>query len=116
MSFLLMLIGFNDSDVERICVDAKYAEQRLGKRVANKLFQRMEWLSAANNLHIFNTQYAFLRIHKLKGNYKDCYAIDITERYRIVFYPCNEDGEYDQSDFRYVSIITILEVNNHYGD
>jgi len=111
-----MLIGFNDLEVEKICKNEKYANKKLGQKVAFKLFQRLEWLKAANNLHIFNDQYKFLRIHKLKDKYKNCYAIDITERYRIIFYPCDEEGIYNEDDFRYISIITIMEVNNHYGD
>ena len=43
------------------------------------------------------------------------YALDINKQYRLIFYPCNEDGEPDtESDFKSISIVTIQEVSKHY--
>lgn len=111
-----MLIGYSNKKVEKICKDSRFAKKTLGDRIATKLYQRMEWLKAAETLDNFNTQYKFLRIHKLSGKYEGSYALDISERYRIIFYPCNENGEYSENDFKFISLITIEEVSNHYDD
>ncbi len=111
-----MLIGYSNKNVEKICNDPKYAKKALGEKIVMKLYQRISWLVAADNLAMFNDTYKFLRLHKLKGNYDGCYAIDIDRKYRIVLYPCDENGEYTNGDFKSISLVTIEEVSNHYED
>ncbi len=112
-----MLIGYKDTKIQKLCIDAKKSKKEFGDKVAIKIFQRLSWLSAADNLNIFNCKYKTLRLHKLKGDYKNFYSIDITERYRLIFYPCNDDGELvENEDFEKITLITIEEVSNHYGD
>lgn len=111
-----MLIGYSNKEVEKLCNNPRYAKKELGEKIMVKLYQRMEWLGAADNLSIFNDTYKFLRLHKLTGNYEGSYAIDIDKKYRIVFYPCNENGDYNDSDFKLISVVNIEEVSNHYDD
>ncbi|EKY23861.1 type II toxin-antitoxin system RelE/ParE family toxin [Clostridium celatum] len=110
-----MDIGYSDKKVQKICENKKEAIKKLGQDVALKMFQRLQWIAKAPNLDFFNTSYKFLRLHKLSGNYDGMYALDINKQYRLIFYPCNEEGEPDtESDFKSISIVTIQEVSKHY--
>lgn len=110
-----MIIGYSNKKVEKICQNDKYAKKELGKKIQEKLYQRLDWLSAAPNLSIFNTIYKTLRMHKLTGNKDGMYALDIDQQYRIIFYPCDEEGYPDHSsDFKAISVVMIEEVSKHY--
>lgn len=110
-----MLVGYKNKKVQDICENEKKATKLLGRDVAKKLFLRLTWLNGAADLDFFNNKYKFLRIHSLKGNYEGFYAMDINKQYRIIFYPCDEDGNRDlESDFKSISIVMIEEVSKHY--
>ncbi|NFD93378.1 type II toxin-antitoxin system RelE/ParE family toxin [Clostridium sporogenes] len=112
-----MLIGYSDNKVQKLCLDYRKAKKEFGDKVTRKLYQRLGWISAADNLNIFNCDYKFLKLHKLSGNYENCYAINITEKYRLIFYPCDEDGNLNKNEnFDAITLIIIEEVSNHYGD
>lgn len=111
----IMYIGYSDKKVQKICENEKEARKKLGNDVALKMFQRIQWLAKAPNLDFFNTTYKFLRIHKLSGEYNNMYALDINKQYRLIFYPCDQEGNIDlESDFKSISIVTIQEVSKHY--
>lgn len=111
----IMLIGYSNKDVDKLCNNEKVANKKLGNKVAKKLFQRLQWLAKAPDLDFFNRSFNFLRLHKLKGNYDGMYALDIDNQYRLIFYPSNETGEPDwESDFKAISIVMVQEVNKHY--
>lgn len=110
-----MYIGYSDSKVQKVCENEKDARKKLGQDVSQKLFQRLQWLSKAPNLDFFNSSYRFLRIHKLSGQYDGMYALSINKQYRIIFYPCDEDGDAClEADFKAISVVTIQEVSKHY--
>ena len=112
-----MLVGYADKDIEKLCENERIAIKKLGKPLAMKLFQRLEWIDAASTLDTLNKLHNTLRIHKLSGNYDGCYALDLDARNRLIFYPCDDDGEFVEAPcFANVTVITIEEVSNHYGD
>ena len=111
----IMKVGYSSESVEKLCENEKEAKKKLGNDVAKKLFQRLGWLSAAPNLDFFNSTYRCLRIHMLKGEYDGMYAMEINKQYRLIFYPCNDEGEPDlESDFKAISIVMVQEVSKHY--
>ncbi len=110
-----MLIGYSDKNTEKLCNNNTFATKKLGSKVAKKLFQRLQWLSKAPNLDLFNTTYNCLRIHKLKGNYDGMYALDIIDQYRLIFYPADAEGQPDwENDFKAISVVMVQEVSKHY--
>ena len=112
-----MIVGYSNAKTHKLCTDAKTAKKELGDKVAINLFKRLSWLGAADNLAIFNGTFNCLRLHKLKGKYSKYYAIDITKGYRLIFYPCSEDGILiENANFETITVVTIEEVNNHYDD
>lgn len=110
-----MLIGYSNKDAEKLCNNNIIATKKLGSKVAKNLFKRLQWLSKAPNLDFFNTSYKSLRLHKLKGNYDGMYALEITEQYRLIFYPANAEGEPNwENDFKAISVVMVQEVSKHY--
>ncbi len=110
----IMLIGYRDKKVQELCENERIAQKKLDKKVAKSLMKQLQNLRSVDNLDIFNQTYRSLRIHKLKGKYSNMYALDLTERYRLIFYPCNKNGELIEDDFKFITIITVEEVSNHY--
>ena len=111
----IMKVGYSNQKVADLCEDYKKSKKKLGNDVSKKLFQKLIWLAAAPNLDVFNSTYRFLRIHMLNGKYDGMYALDITKQYRLIFYPCDEDGNPNtESNFKAISIVMVQEVSKHY--
>lgn len=110
-----MKVGYSDKKTKTLCEDKKNSIRELGNNVSKKLFQRLSWLAAAPNLDFFNSTYRFLRIHMLEGKYDGMYALDITQQYRLIFYPCDEEGNRStENNFKAISIVMVQEVSKHY--
>lgn len=80
-----------------------------GSQVGQKLPLRIEQLKNFSSLSDVPLFLPFRR-HKLEGNYKDCYAINITNQYRLIFKPLN----LEIMDLSKITDIEILEVSKHY--
>lgn len=112
-----MLIGYANKNVQKLCENVKEATKKLGMPLTKKLFQRLEWIKNAETLSVLNTEHNTLRIHLLTGDYEGCYALDLDSRNRLIFYPCDEEGEFiEEPRFENITVITVEEVSNHYGD
>ena len=116
-----MDIVYKDAKTEKICKNLKEAKKKFNRDIAEKLMSRINLLQSASNFKDIITL-PFLNFHKLQGNLKDKFAIDIGSRrsgYRLIlepldingkkFKPCDIDKIMDS-----VKIILILEVSNHY--
>lgn len=104
-----MQIEYQNSKVKKLCENRSKATQAFEKKVADKLHLRLTQLEAFENLESVPNTPPFRR-HKLVGNKEGLYAIDITERYRLIIRPLNGNKE----DLSTISIIEIEEVSNHY--
>lgn len=80
-----------------------------GSQVGQKLPIRIEQLKSFSSLNDVPSFLPFRR-HKLEGDYKDCYAINITSKYRLIFKPLNPET----TDLNKITDIEILEVSKHY--
>ncbi len=116
-----MKINYYDNTVEKLCLDYKEANKKLGTRVAIKLHSTIEFILAAEcllDIRNFNT----FRLHKLKGNDREGqYAIDLGKKigYRLIIIPLDKDDKrWKTKDeniiFRSTKSIIMLEVTNHY--
>lgn len=83
--------------------------KKYGSEVAKKLPQRIVQLEAFCNLNDVPITKPFRR-HKLEGDKKDYFAINITDKYRLIFRP--EDIE--EKDLKKIEVIEIVEVSKHY--
>ena len=116
-----MKIVYHNNKTEKICNDVKKAYQELGKVVATKLFELINMIDSANNLHdlYIAPQY---RLHALTGNRLDQYSFVIHKgsKWRLIVYPMDKDGNIlkDKSNETEMLIksvmVEILEVSEHY--
>jgi len=114
-----MYIGYSNRKIQKICEDFKKAAKYSNPSVALSLTTRLNEFSAADHLGEIS-HLPPQRKHMLKGSYKHHYAVDLTCRYRLIFYPCDIEGDLIEtnSDFNPAKIecIVITEVSNHYDD
>lgn len=99
-----MRVVFRSNQLRRAYEESAQATRRWGAPVARKYIQRLEVLFAAT---AFNDakQVRSLRVHPLEGGHEGQWALDLTERWRLIVTP-SDDGK----------AVTIEEVTNHYGD
>lgn len=71
--------------------------------------QRILELEAFDNLNDVPITKPYRR-HKLEGNMKDKFAIDITNQYRLIFRPENNK----EINLKNIKKIEIMEVSKHY--
>lgn len=79
-----MQIEYKTKKLEKICTNAREAERRYGREIAEKIHQRIDEIQAAPNIEML-LQFRIGRCHQLKGNRKNQYALDLVHPYRLVF-------------------------------
>ncbi len=95
--------------------DPKLLNKHYGQ-LARKINQRIAQLKAAENLAVMRTIPA-ARCHELSGDYKGCFAVDVSGNYRLIFTPdhiedpLKEDGGID---WKAVTIIEIQEITDYH--
>ena len=75
---------YRSSKLESICTDYGVAQKMHGQNMAVVIHQRMNELLSADSIE-FLVQYSIGRCHRLKGDRKDFYAMDLVHPYRLVF-------------------------------
>lgn len=109
-----MQLTYKTDKLQKLCENPKYNKElvkKYGIEVAKKLPLRIKELKAFDNLNDVPTCLPYRR-HKLKGDLKDNFAINITNQYRLIFK--NKDNNIIIEDLRNIKDIEILEVNKHY--
>ncbi|MFC6176233.1 hypothetical protein ACFQAV_05245 [Companilactobacillus huachuanensis] len=111
--------------VEKICTNLKKSRKELGLKTADALFGLITLLESSASLEDINALRIF-RIHKLIGDRKNYYALDIDGRssgYRLIIQPIGVNGETiannENLELRFfyssINIIEVEEVSKHYA-
>lgn len=100
-----MDVVFRTKKLERCFKVSKVAFAEFGEVVGRRYIQRINIIRSSRNLEDLKAQRS-LRCHPLKGNRKGQWAINLTNRYRLLFSLKGKD----------VQIVQIEEVSNHYDD
>lgn len=79
-----MEITYKSQKLEKCCTDARVAEKTYGRKMAEKIHQRIDQISAADTVEML-IQYQVGRCHALTQNRKGQYAVDLVHPYRLVF-------------------------------
>lgn len=79
-----MEISYKSKRLEKCCTDARTAEKAYGREMAAKIHQRIDEISAADNVEML-IQYRIGRCHTLTQNRIGQYAMDLVHPYRLVF-------------------------------
>ncbi len=104
-----MELEYKNAKVEKYCRKKSEAVRKFGKKVGDKLHLRLTQLTAFETLADVPNTPPFRR-HRLKDLREGQFAIDLTERYRLIIEPLNGEIE----DLKSITIIEVEEVSNHY--
>lgn len=83
-----MEISYKNKKLEKQLTEPKELQKKFGE-LARKIKQRLQELSAAENLAVMRTIPA-ARCHELKGSREGELAVDVSVNYRIIFQPNQE--------------------------
>ena len=109
-----MELTYKNEKVKNICENQKYNRKLAkdyGADVAKNLPKRINQLKAFDSLNDVPVSPPFRR-HKLTGNRKNEFAVDITRQYRLVF--TQKDNNIIIENLREIKSIEIMEVSKHY--
>ena len=104
-----MKINFKSKKLKKKFETKKELEKAYGKHQARKITQRMNELYAAESLQDIK-HIPSLRLHRLSGNYKNCFAIDLIHPYRLIIKP--EDGEIE--DLKTITLVEVVKVEDYH--
>lgn len=79
-----MEITYKNKKIEKVCTNARIAEKTYGKEMADKIHQRIDEITAADNVEMM-IQFHIGRCHPLSNNRKGQYAVDLVHPYRLIF-------------------------------
>lgn len=109
-----MELTYKTKKLQELCENPKSNKELVkmyGKEVATKLPRRIKELKSFNCLSEVPTLLPFRR-HKLSGNLKNLYAVNITNQYRLIFR--QKDNNIIIVDLTEIKEIEIMEVSKHY--
>ena len=81
---MILVITYKNRKIEKICTDAKVAEKTYGKKMAEKIQNRISEIEASITVEIM-LQFHIGLCHSLSNNRKGQYAVDLINPYRLVF-------------------------------
>lgn len=96
-----MDITYKNKRIKKICTDVKTAERIYGQKMADKIHQRIDEITAADTVEMM-IQFNIGRCHPLTQNRKGQYAVDLVHPYRLVF-------EKNEKEIQIVNIIEIVD-------
>lgn len=79
-----MQIEYKNKKIKKICTIASAAEKEYGSRMAEKIHQRIDEISAADSVEQM-IQFKIGRCHPLHQNRKGQYAVDLVHPMRLIF-------------------------------
>ncbi len=79
-----MDITYKNKKIKKVCTDANAAEKMYGRKMAEKIQQRIDQITAADSVEML-IEFHIGRCHPLKQNRKGQYAVDLVHPYRLVF-------------------------------
>lgn len=97
-----MQIEYKNRRIAKVCTDACEAEKKYGKAMAEKIQLRVDQIEAAISVEMM-LQFKIVRCHKLTGDRKKQYAVDLIHHpYRLVF-------EKKENEIQIVYIIEVVD-------
>lgn len=99
-----MKVTFRTKSLEKACTNDSYAIKMYGEKVANKIFQRVAQMKAANSVE-YLIENRIGRCHPLKGNMKNKYALDLGHPTRMIIVKC----KVDDNQIKEVMVTDILD-------
>lgn len=79
-----MQIAYRDKKIEEICTNYGKAEKKHGKEMAERIHLRIKQIASALSVEML-LQFRIGRCHRLKGERREQYAMDLVHPYRLIF-------------------------------
>lgn len=79
-----MQVEYKTNKLEKICTIYEEAKKKYGDKMAEKIHQRIDEITAAESVE-FIVQFRLGRCHALVGDRKGEYAVDLIQPYRLIF-------------------------------
>lgn len=99
----MLVIKYKSRDLEKTCTIACEAIKKYGQEMADLIQLRIDQISAVDTVEELQ-QYKIGRCHKLIGDRKNQYAMDLKHPYRLVFEKREER----------VQIVLIIEITDYH--
>lgn len=96
-------IIYRSKKIERICKSFKVAEKAYGQRMAEKIHQRIDEITAIDTVELM-IQLHIGRCHSLVNNRKGQYAVDLVHPYRLIFEKIGDE----------IQIVNIIEIIDYH--
>jgi proteic killer suppression protein len=109
-----MIIEFKTKKLKNQCENHLIANKDFGVNIGKKLIQRINELQAATSLLDIKSIHS-ARLHKLKGNRKNEFALDLFAQYRLIF-SIQDNINLDEEKLENITIIRIEEVVDYHGE
>lgn len=109
-----MELKYKNNKLHELCENPKYKKElvkQYGLEVAKKLPQRIKELKSFSCLNDVPSTLPFRR-HKLSGNLKNHFAVNINGQYRLIFK--QKENNIIIEDLKEIKEIEIMEVSKHY--
>jgi len=84
--------------------------KRFGQDISDLIFLRVQYLRNADNLDVVSSDRPYRR-HKLAGNYKNHFAVDVTRGLRIIFRPVDKE-EIELKKIKEIYIVSIEDYHD----
>ena len=99
-----MEVTYKNRKIEKVCTNVHEAERKHGKKMAEKIWLRVNQIKAALSVEML-VQFSIGRCHPLVGKRKNQYAVDLVHPYRLVF-------EKIGNEVQIANIIEIVDYHN----
>lgn len=96
-----MIITYRSKKLEKVCTSPSLAERKYGRGMAEKISQRIDEISAADNVELM-VKFRIGRCHALHSNRAGQYAVDLVHPYRLVF-------EVNGNEIQIANIVEIVD-------
>lgn len=98
-----MQVEYKNKYLGRLCTDASYAAKEFSVRMAEELQKRIDQIQSMDTIeHLL--QFHIGGCHKLKGDRKGQFAMDLVKGYRLIFIVKGED----------IQIAEIIDVRDYH--
>ena len=79
-----MQVEYKNSAIKKICTNASAASKKYGSEMAEKIQLRIDQITAADSVEQM-IRFNIGRCHKLRGDRKEQYAVDLVHPQRLIF-------------------------------
>lgn len=104
-----MIIYYSSSRMEKILTNPRLIKKHYSK-ICDKLMIRISELRVAETLADISPKPPPRR-HKLSGQFKDCWGIDVSKNYRIIVQP---KGEYIENELNTIKEVIIKDIGDYH--